>query len=277
MWRASPTVLRDTLRRQGVAKGDRVIVMLPRIPEWQIALIACLKLGAVVIPCIEMLTRAISNIVCATPRRRAAICRAEQIDKFAAVLDLLPIKIAIGGAPDWIDLARGAGRRRHGAFSPAIVAAEDPAIMYYTSGSTGHPKGVLHASRGLYVWRIAAFYWLDLTPEDRIWCTADTGWSKAGTSIIWGPWSCGSCAFFYDGPYVPAERLRLLATHRISVFCASGTELNRLANEDFRGVDISALRRTISAGEAVNPVIAERWEQVDAAARCRRPMGRPKP
>jgi acyl-coenzyme A synthetase/AMP-(fatty) acid ligase len=253
--------LADTLRRQGVAKGDRVIVMLPRIPEWQIALIACLKLGAVAIPCIEMLTVRDIEYRVRNSEARAAICRTEQIDKFATVLDLLKIKIAVGGAPDWIAWREALSGGDEG-FLPAIVTAEDPAIMYYTSGSTGHPKGVLHASRGLYVWRIAAFYWLDLTPEDRIWCTADTGWSKAGTSIIWGPWSCGSCAFFYDGPYVPAERLRLLSTHRISVFCASATELNRIANEDFRGVDISALRRTISAGEAVNPAIAQRWEQV---------------
>jgi acyl-coenzyme A synthetase/AMP-(fatty) acid ligase len=116
------------------------------------------------------------------------------------------------------------------------------------------------------VWRIAAFYWLDLTPEDRIWCTADTGWSKAGTSVIWGPWSCGACSFIYDGPYVPSQRLQLLAKHRISVFCASGTELNRIAGEDCRSVDISALRRTISAGEAVNPAIAARWE---AATGCK--------
>jgi acyl-coenzyme A synthetase/AMP-(fatty) acid ligase len=252
--------LAATLHRQGVAKGDRVIVKLPRIPEWQIALIACLKLGAVVVPCIEMLTQRDIEYRVRNSEARAAICRGEQVEKFATTLDEIPIRIAIGAVPGWIDWQQALSAGDEG-FDAATVRAEDPAIMYYTSGSTGHPKGVLHASRGLYVWRIAAFYWLDLTPEDRIWCTADTGWSKAGTSIIWGPWSCGSCAFFYDGPYVPAQRVRLLAKHRISVFCASSTELNRVAAEDFRSVDISALRRTISAGEAVNPAIAERWEK----------------
>lgn len=252
--------LAHSLRRLGVRKGDRVVVMLPRIPEWQISLIACLKLGAIIIPCIEMLTQRDIEYRVHNAEAKAAICRAEQIGKFADVVDHVPVRVAIGGAPGWLDWQQAltAGAE---SFVAERVAAEDPAIMYYTSGSTGHPKGVLHASRGLYAWRIAAFYWLDLTPEDRIWCTADTGWSKAGTSVIWGPWSCGACAFMYDGPYVPSERVRLLAKHRVTVFCASGTELNRLASEDISKRDISALRRTISAGEAVSPIIAERWEK----------------
>ncbi|MFM9943192.1 MAG: acyl-CoA synthetase [Hyphomicrobiaceae bacterium] len=250
----------DALRRAGVKKGDRVIVMLPRIPEWQIALVACVKIGAVVIPAIEMLTGRDIAYRVVNSGAVAAICRAAETPKFAAVAGQLTVRIALGDAPGWTRwnaaLASGAET-----LVAADVAIEDPALMYYTSGSTGHPKGVLHAARALYVWRMAAIYWLDLTPQDRIWCTADTGWSKAGTSIIWGPWSTGSCAFFYDGPFVPAERLRLLAKHKVTVFCAASTELNRLCNEDVGAHDLGALRRTVSAGEAVNPSVAARWER----------------
>ncbi len=252
--------LASTLSGAGLQKGDRVIVMLPRIPEWQIALIACLKIGAIPIPCIEMLTGRDIAYRVENSAAVAAICRAGEVRKFDALGDRLKVRIAIGDVAGWTSWAN-AMHTGQDQFEAARVGAEDPAIMYYTSGSTGHPKGVLHAARALYAWRMAALYWLDLTPDDRIWCTADTGWSKAGTSIIWGPWSCGACAFFYDGPYVPSERLQLLSKHKVSVFCASSTELLRLASENTRAYDLSALRRTVSAGEAVNPVAAKRWHR----------------
>ena len=252
--------LAAVLRGQGLRKGDRVVVMLPRVPEWQIAIIACLRLGAVAIPCIEMLTERDVAYRVKNSGARGAICRAAQTAKFASVSDDIPVRLAIGHSAGWANWSDAMANARE-CDDAAIVGAGEPAMMYYTSGSTGEPKGLLHAARALYAWRISGIYWLDLSPGERIWCTADTGWSKAGTSILFGPWSCGACSFFYDGSFDPAERLRLLEKHRITVYCAPATELNRVVNEDVGRYDLSALRRTVSAGEATNPAIAEKWEK----------------
>ncbi|NYZ14392.1 AMP-binding protein [Azospirillum sp. RWY-5-1] len=249
----------NLLRAHGVKKGDRVLVILPRIPEWMIVMVGALKIGAVAIPGIEMLTSKDIAYRVRNSGARAVVCRTSQVEKFADLIDEIPVRIAIGGAPDWVDFDAEMDSASID-LRPEPVEREDPAVMYYTSGSTGYPKGVLHASRGLYAWRVSAIHWLDLRPGERIWCTADTGWSKAGTSVLFGPWSCGACTFLYDGPFDPKHRLRLLQKHRITVYCAPGTELFRIVNEDIGGYDLSALRRTISGGESVSPGLAERWE-----------------
>ncbi len=249
------------LAAHGITKGDRVLVMLPRIPEWQIAIAGALRLGAVPIPCIEMLMPGDLQYRLQHSGAKAVICRHSQAHKFEGLTSDLAATIALGGAEGWTDWAT-AMRAANEDTPPATVAADDPAIMYYTSGSTDHPKGVLHAARALYTWFTSGLYWHDLNPGDRIWCTADTGWSKAGTSVLFGPWALGACAFFYDGGFDAAERLRLLAKHKINVYCAPATELYRLVNEDISQYDLSALRWTISAGEAMNPVVAEKWRQL---------------
>lgn len=146
------------------------------------------------------------------------------------------------------------------AFNAVPMAREDPAILYYTSGSTGTPKGAMHAARGLYAWRGSARYWLGLGPDDLMWCTADTGWSKAGTSILFGPWSQGAEVLFYDGPFDPAARLELLEHYQVTVFCAAATEFRRLIAEDVGAHDLSSLKLAVSAGEALNPEIVEKWQ-----------------
>lgn len=256
----------DVLRGAGIAKGDCVIIMMPRIAEWQIAMVGAMRIGVIVIPCIEMLTARDMAYRMENAGAKAVICRASARAKFDQVAPIA-VRMALDddGSRDaferdgWIDFASALSAQL-GTNTAAVVHADDPVAMYYTSGSTGHPKGVLHAARAIYAWRYAALHWLDLSPEDRIWCTADTGWSKAGTSVLFGPWSCGACAFMFDGPFEPAGRLELLAKHRISVYCAPATELNRVVDEPVSTYDISALRRTISAGEPMNPVVAERWQ-----------------
>ncbi|WFU55200.1 AMP-binding protein [Bradyrhizobium pachyrhizi] len=252
--------LANVLRAHGVEKGDRVLVMLPRLPEWFVSLIAIMKIGAVPIPCIEMLTARDLEYRVSNAEVKAVICRSGQATKFAAVENAIPVRIALGAVSGWLAWDRELESASDVA-EPAIVDADDPAIMYYTSGSTGHPKGVVHAAHAIYAWRISALYWLDLRPGEVIWCTADTGWSKAGTSIIFGPLSCGACSFIFDGSFVPKDRPALLRKHQVTVYCAPGTELSKVVNEVSSRSDLGRLRRVVTAGEAMNPVVAERWER----------------
>ncbi|MCB1742330.1 MAG: AMP-binding protein [Gammaproteobacteria bacterium] len=252
--------LASWLRKAGVSRGDRMIVMLPRIAHWQVALVACMKIGAVPIPCITMLTGKDLAYRVQHSGAIGAISVRDECDKFATI-PALRVRLCVDGQrPGWTDLATLEPAPAD--FEPCDLGAEEPAILYYTSGSTGNPKGVCHASRAIHAWRVSAWYWLDLGPEDVMWCTADTGWSKAGTSILFGPWSQGSCVLFYEGPFDARQRLALLERYRVSVFCAAATELRRLVALDAGDFDLSALRLSVSAGESVNPEVLEAWTRM---------------
>jgi acyl-coenzyme A synthetase/AMP-(fatty) acid ligase len=246
-----------TLTTGGVNAGDRVIVMLPRIAEWQISMVACLRIGAVPIPCITMLTASDLAYRCRDASAVAVITTEGETHKFDALEDL-SLRIAVGEPPaGWIRFDASSDRTTAG--KAARVAREQPAILYYTSGSTGNPKAVSHSSGALYAWRTSAEFWLSLDDGDVIWCTADTGWSKAGTSILFGPWSRGAAVLFYDGPFDAVRRFELIERYRVVCFCAAATELRRLVAEDVSAFDLSSLQLAVSAGESVNPEIIERW------------------
>ena len=251
--------LANLLTKQGLKKGDRVIVMLPRIPEWQIALVACMKIGAIPIPCIEMLTAKDIAFRVQNSGAIAAITTAGNTHKFATCASVT-LRLSVEDSTDdtWTSMRLSA--QESSDFDCAVLTAEEPALLFYTSGSSGQPKGVLHSTRGIYSWRLSAAWWQTLVEDDIKWCTADTGWAKAGTGILFGPWSQGSCVFFYDGKFEPRERLRLLAQYRITVFCAAATEFRQLVNDQVDDYDLSALRLSVSAGETVNPEIVHQWK-----------------
>jgi acyl-coenzyme A synthetase/AMP-(fatty) acid ligase len=250
----------NLLQQLGIGRGDRVLVMLPRLPEWQIAMVGCLKLGAIPIPCIDMLAGGDVAYRIEHSGARGAVTTAANVVKFNGPWTLAA-RVSVGAAQGWTELEQGlAGCSDR--FAPARLEADEPAIIFYTSGSTGKPKGVTHANRALFAWRVVATHWPALTSSDIMWCTADTGWSKAGTSILFGPWSAGAAVLFYNGRFDPRRRFELLARHRVTVFCAAATELRQLVLQDVQPYDLSALRLAISAGETVNPEIIERWRSL---------------
>ncbi len=250
--------LANVLRTAGVRQGDRVVVMLPRLPAWQITMVACLRLGAVPIPSIEMLTADDIAYRVEASQAVAAVTTAANTGKFAG-LPGVAVRVAVGGSEGWIDFDSAIAAASDSC-PAASVGAEDPAMLFFTSGSTGKPKGVLHAARALFAWRNAMWFWPDLTERDVMWCTADTGWAKAGTSVLIGPWSCGAAVVFHDGPFDARRRFELIERYRVSVFCAPNTELRRLVLEDVSAFDLSSLRASLSGGESVNPEIVTRWE-----------------
>ncbi|MDI6029275.1 AMP-binding protein [Corticibacterium sp. UT-5YL-CI-8] len=263
--------LAAALSRRGVGRGDRVLIMLPRIPAWQLAMVAVLKLGAIAIPSVTMLTAKDIDYRLSNSGARAVITTTPEIAKFASARpDILRISVDPLSLPgdSSEDTLAPEGWRPLGAllaedatgFEPAIVKAEDPALIFYTSGSTGLPKGVTHAARALFAWRGSAEHWLDLGPDDVMFCTADTGWSKAGTSILFGPWSRGSTVLFYDGPFHAEYRLELIARYGVTVYCAAATELRRLVALDLGANPVPSLRLTVSAGESLNPPVLESWK-----------------
>lgn len=264
--------LGGAMQALGVARGDRVLVLLPRLPEWMVAMIACVKIGAIAIPTTDMVQPKDIHFRIEHAEAVAVITTGEGAPKVeaaaAAGCQTLAHRILVGDPvtgdgeerPGWHGyhrLLQEAPRR----FEAADTRSAEPAVMYYTSGTTGNPKGVLHSHAATFAWREEAYCWLNVRPDRLHWCTTDTGWSKAGTSIIFGPWSWGTPVLMYHGPFDPRQRLSLLEKYEVNTFCAAPTEYGLMANEDLTAYDLRALEHCVSAGEPMQPTVIQRWKE----------------
>jgi acetyl-CoA synthetase/medium-chain acyl-CoA synthetase len=249
---------------QGVAPGDRVLVILPRVPQWWVAMLGLIRLGAVPIPGTPLLTRRDIEY-----RARAADVAAvvTDVDGAAKVsdLDVPRHRFLVGGGdlPGWVDFDHALGSGDE-AFDPPHTLAEAPGIIYFTSGTTGHPKMVLHtqASYGLGH-RITGKHWLDCRPGDVHWNLSDTGWAKAAWSSFYGPWHMGACVYAVDarGKFDPAATLDVLESGRVTTWCAPPTALRLIVREDLSRRRFKNLRHCVSAGEPLNPEVVSLWKQ----------------
>ena len=249
------------LTDQGIRRGDRVLVMLPRVPQWWVAMLGLTRLGAVPIPGTPLLTpRDIAY------RIKAAGVSAVLTDAAGTqkIGDFAGVRIAVGpGGPDWTDFDTGVARASDN-FDPPPTLADDPGIIYFTSGTTGPPKMVLHtqASYGMGH-RITGELWLDLHPGDVHWNLSDTGWAKAAWSSFYGPWQMGACVFAAaaSGKFDPEAALNILANYPITTWCAPPTALRLIVRQDLARWRFPHLRHCVSAGEPLNPEVIEAWKR----------------
>lgn len=246
----------------GIGRGSRVLVCLPKIPEWIFTLLALDRLGAVAIPCPEQL------------RAKDLLYRADHSEAVALIGDLNnvgeldPVReqaktlktffVTRGEAEGWQTLELLA----HAAtpFAGVETNADEWAYIVYTSGTTKDPKGVVHDRAYMHAKRMQARYWLDCKPEDLVWCTAGTGWAKSLWNVFLGPWSNGSAIILHESNFDPVARIDLLEFLRVTVLCQAPTEYRLEAKlPDLAKWKLPHLRHCVSAGEPLNPEVISRW------------------
>jgi acetyl-CoA synthetase/medium-chain acyl-CoA synthetase len=252
----------NALAGLGIGRGDPVMVMLPRVPAWQVAMIGALKLGALVVPCTASLRAKDIRYRVAHSGARAVITTVEQVPEVEAALagtEGLPVRVAVGGAPaGWHDFG-GLLAKAASTGVPARTRTDEPALCFYTSGTTKDPKAVLHTHGYTFAHRYTGEYWLDLQRADLHWTTSDTGWAKAAYGVLFGPWMSGTPVFMFHGRFDPARELDLLARYEISVFCAPPTEYRLLVKEKLARARVPRLRHCVGAGEPLNPEVIHAW------------------
>jgi acyl-coenzyme A synthetase/AMP-(fatty) acid ligase len=241
--------LAGTLRRLGVRRGDVVMTVIGSRPEWALAMVACFRIGAVVLPCTEQLRA--KDLRLRLEAAHPAVVLVDERDM--PELEAAAPECRVLSVPDEsLFAARPA--------APAALTPEDPCLITFTSGTAGEPKGVLHGQRYLLGQGIQAEHWLDARTGDVVWCTAASGWSKSARNVFIAPWLRGATAVLHDARFDPRERLELLAKERVSVLCMAPTEYRVIAKRaEIR--PLADLRGLVAAGEALNPQVLHIWEQ----------------
>ncbi len=246
------------LRSLGVRRGDRILLMLGNeLALWEVML-AAIKLVAVMIPASSLLTPDDLRDRIERGDVRHVVAASEQVPKFAALTGAFT-RICVGGAQDgWqlFDASEGAPV----AFTPdGPTRADDPLLLYFTSGTTAQPKLVLHTHQSYPVGHLTTMYWIGLKPGDVHLNISSPGWAKHAWSCFFAPWNADACIFIYNTARFQAQSLLgVLARCKVTSLCAPPTVWRMLIQEDLAAArDRLSLREVIGAGEPLNPEIIE--------------------
>ena len=255
----------NVLTDAGVGKGDTVIVMLPRVIPWWETFTATLRMGAVISPGTVQLSEKDLEYRINAAAATCVITDSANAAKVDAVLGRYPTLAARivtdGPRPGWIDYRQAVAAAAPD-FKAADTGADDEAICYFTSGTTGYPKMCIHTHDYALGHRITGELWLDLKPGDLHWNVSDTGWGKAAYSSYFGPWLCGTTLFIHHtSGFNPQQTLELLAKYPVTTFCGAPTIYRMLVLEDLSRYRFKTLRHCTGAGEPLNPEIIDTWKK----------------
>ena len=239
--------LAGTLTEHGAARGSVVMTVIGNRAEWVETMVACFQIGAVALPCTEQLRPkdlrdrmdlTEPRIVVADERDADAVREAGFDGPLLTVPDDSLYEVAQAPAED--------------------LAADDPALITFTSGTAGEPKPIRHGQRYLFGQRVQAKHWFGARSGDLAWCTAASGWSKSARNVFIAPWLMGATALLHDARFDPDERLDVAEREGVNVLCMAPTEYRAVAKRA-RLRELPALRHAVAAGEPLNPEIVHLW------------------
>ena len=256
------------LREQGVKKGDMVMVVLKRHYEFWFTTVALHKLGAVLIPATFMLKAhdveyrvQAAGVSCVIACEDSDVPAA--VDETEAVCPTLTKKILVGAPREgWVDFTSGVE-----AASEDLEKVEthvlEPMIMYFSSGTSGYPKMVLHDHTYALAHLFTAKHWHNVDPEGMHFTIADTGWGKAVWGKLYGQWMMETAVFVYDFDKFDADEiLSRLEKYKVTTFCVPPTMYRMLLQTDVKKYDLSSLKYCTTAGEAMPPEVFRSWKEI---------------
>ncbi|MDA8615100.1 acetate--CoA ligase [Alphaproteobacteria bacterium] len=284
----------NVLKANGAKKGDRITIYMPMVPEATVAMLACVRIGAVHSVVFggfspDALAGRIQDcdstmVITADEGVRGGRPIPLKANTDDALANCPDCKTAIvvkrtGGKIDWVD---GRDVWYHEAMASASadcpveeMNAEDPMFILYTSGSTGKPKGVLHTTGGYMVYASMTHqYVFDYHDGDIYWCTADVGWVTGHSYIVYGPLANGAVTLMFEGvpTYPDSSRFwRVVEKHKVNIFYTAPTAIRALMREGDKPVtvcDRSSLRLLGSVGEPINPEAWMWYHNVVGEKRC---------
>ncbi|MBS0448944.1 MAG: AMP-binding protein [Proteobacteria bacterium] len=240
----------------GVQRGDRVLLMLGNeVPLWEVML-ACIKIGAVMIPATHLLTRDDLQDRLTRGEVKHIVTNPTLAPKFDGLAPELTRIVAGGAVTGWHDLAES--RAKSGDYVALVETRPDePLLLYFTSGTTSLPKLVEHTHQSYPVGHLSTMYWIGLQRGDVHWNISSPGWAKHAWSCFFAPWIVGATIFVFNYVRFDARRvLQTLVDKRVTTLCAPPTVWRMLIQEKLADYRIS-LREVVGAGEPLNPEVIE--------------------